>query len=994
MSIKETHYDIFNLNRLFAMSSLFLFFLILWTFADDYVRSWKDYQKEFRKLESNLTVDLLNNESSRILELEDYNFALEELEKSQIDLNAKKVSIDSIGNIISKLKDDQFKYNQELGFAKSVYDVAKFEYEYAVTYYSSKKIESAKKNMDLLYVDVEKNTLLVQEIEAALLNENNQLSILTSTFDESNAKVSQLEMQKSLYERKLKTVDPNSMTLPNKIANFIRDLPILDLSNPYYKINQVIIPDIKENMIFAEVSRVDRCMTCHLGIDKKGYEDAPQPYTTHPNLDLYVSSASAHSNEEFGCTSCHAGRGRGTDFTTSTHTPSSPEQEKEWVEKYDWKEMHHWQTPMYPSQHYEAGCLKCHSSEASIPESKDLNIGLALFEKASCNGCHYVERYDGNLNQRIGPNLTHLSSKTDREWTYRWVINPQNFRHNTWMPNFFELMDWENEADSLRTNQEIHAIVDYLFDNSQPFNMEKNTISGDFSNGENLYNNLGCKGCHQIQEEPVEIIHTVATLRQEYGPNLIGLGSKTNKQWLFNWLKNPKNYHPETLMPNLRLSDKQAADLTSYLLEFKNDEFMSTDISPVDEDIQSFIAKEFLSKSNSNKVVEEMVSSMSLEEKIDYNGSKLVQHYGCTGCHVIPGYQDAKRIGVALDGEGSKPLNKLDFGFVKIPHNRISWFKQKIKYPRSFDKNKVAGPYDGLRMPKFGFSDYEAEKITTYILALNNDPNKLPPATPKKDFIEKGQWVVKQNNCMGCHIMEGKGGDILAHYETNPEYGPPNLNTEGAKVHPDWLLSFFENPNTIRPNIMVRMPSFGLGEKKWNDLISYFQYWDNQTVQYEADYIVEKNNSMYRAGKVIHDMGACNSCHFYGEKLPTGDPQTWAPNLALSKSRLRADWLVEWFRNPQQIMPGTKMPKPYIPSQDELTTADASEIFGTDLMQFAGKEDDILRGLTNYVYTIPGKQDISNEISSFFEENGYDFLNPQEETDEYDDYDDWGDDDW
>ena len=25
-------------------------------------------------------------------------------------------------------------------------------------------------------------------------------------------------------------------------------------------------------------------------------------------------------------------------------------------------------------------------------------------------------------------------------------------------------------------------------------------------------------------------------------------------------------------MPNLRLSDKQAADLTSYLLEFKNDE--------------------------------------------------------------------------------------------------------------------------------------------------------------------------------------------------------------------------------------------------------------------------------------------------------------------------------------------------------------------------------------------------------------------------------------
>ena len=203
MSIKETHYDIFNLNRLFAMSSLFLLFLIFWTFADDYVRSWKDYQKEFRKLESKLTIDLLDSESSRILELEDYNLALKELEKSQIDLNAKKISIDSIGNIISNLKDDQFKYNQELGLAKSVYDVAKFEYEYAVTYYSPKKIKSAKTNMDLLYKDVEKNTLLVQEIEAALLNENNQLTLLTANFDKSNSKISQLEMQKSLYERKL-----------------------------------------------------------------------------------------------------------------------------------------------------------------------------------------------------------------------------------------------------------------------------------------------------------------------------------------------------------------------------------------------------------------------------------------------------------------------------------------------------------------------------------------------------------------------------------------------------------------------------------------------------------------------------------------------------------------------------------------------------------------------------------------------------------------------
>ena len=150
----------------------------------------------------------------------------------------------------------------------------------------------------------------------------------------------------------------------------------------------------------------------------------------------------------------------------------------------------------------------------------------------------------------------------------------------------------------------------------------------------------------------------------------------------------------------------------------------------------------------------------------------------------------------------------------------------------------------------------------------------------------------------------------------------------------------------------------------------------------------------FAAGAKLHEIGQCNSCHFYGEEFPTGDAPTWAPNLALTKERLNAGWVTEWLRNPGAIMPGTKMPAPYIPSKEELSTADASEIFGTDLMQLAGKEDDLLRGLTNYVYTIPGKEDISTQISSFFEENGYDFLNPQEETDEYDEFDDWGDDDW
>ena len=124
-----------------------------------------------------------------------------------------------------------------------------------------------------------------------------------------------------LLKSNLEKLSFDHMTLANKIANVVRDLPIIDFLDPYYKVQQTVVNEVKYNVNFAQVQTVDRCMSCHLGIDKKGYEDAPQPYTTHPNLDLYLTSSSPHPNERFGCTSCHAGRSRGSEFTSAVHMP-------------------------------------------------------------------------------------------------------------------------------------------------------------------------------------------------------------------------------------------------------------------------------------------------------------------------------------------------------------------------------------------------------------------------------------------------------------------------------------------------------------------------------------------------------------------------------------------------------------------------------------------------------------------------------------------------
>jgi cytochrome c2 len=52
----------------------------------------------------------------------------------------------------------------------------------------------------------------------------------------------------------------------------------------------------------------------------------------------------------------------------------------------------------------------------------------------------------------------------------------------------------------------------------------------------------------------------------------------------------------------------------------------------------------------------------------------------------------------------------------------------------------------------------------------------------------------------------------------------------------------------------------------------------------------------------------CLQCH--PTEISEGAPSAseLAPNLNLAANRLRSDWIVEWLKDPQNQMPGTRMP--------------------------------------------------------------------------------------
>jgi cytochrome c2 len=297
-------------------------------------------------------------------------------------------------------------------------------------------------------------------------------------------------------------------------------------------------------------------------------------------------------------------------------------------------------------------------------------------------------------------------------------------------------------------------------------------------------------------------------------------------------------------------------------------------------------------------------------------------------------------------------------------------------------------------MPNFYFSEEEIEAITTAVLSFNANKigEKLLAHKKAPDIFKKGHRLVKQYNCQGCHLIENRGGQLV-DLIGKPEYGPPNLHTEGRKANPDWLLSFLNNPSIIRPNLQAKMPSFHqISDEDWDAIIAYFQHMASEKVHYRSEHQFDTESTEFAAGQMLHEIGQCNSCHFYGEEFPTGDAPTWAPNLAMTKERLNPDWVHEWLKNPQEIMPGTKMPAPYLPDEAVLSAKGAVNDWGSDLIKLNGDTTKMLNGLRDYLWNIEGSNNIDDLVKTYFDKNGYDFES-SDGDDDYDDDDDWDDED-
>jgi mono/diheme cytochrome c family protein len=425
-----------TLDIVFAVSCVLMLVSVIWMFAQDYYRDFKQVQRKFRDVDEALTERTM---LERLPDGDSVRKASEDVRQARENFkNIKKANDRALKSLLAEKAQDE-------AYAQSV----KADYDSVMSLYNI-----AVENQAPAAITRRRNE--VKSLEEALIGAQAKLEKTERNLKEKQEEQKKAEAALSDAEDRLKKIAGDfdrfaKLTAQKrwKIGDTIRNLPVLDGFAAPTKIQQYTLAEYPIDYNFKYVTRFDRCTTCHLGMERPSFDkeslrklkDQPEglqdklnaaqeliaervkngedlgfdpgdlprkvvtipltdsqvnEYCAHPRLDLFVDANSPHPAEKFGCTSCHSGQGSATDFFNASHTPNNAAQKKEWTEKEGWASNHFWDYPMLAKRFVESSCLKCHHQVTDLIrygnkfEAPKLIKGYNLVRENGCFGCHEI----------------------------------------------------------------------------------------------------------------------------------------------------------------------------------------------------------------------------------------------------------------------------------------------------------------------------------------------------------------------------------------------------------------------------------------------------------------------------------------------------------------------------------------------------------------------------------------------------------------------------
>ncbi|MBI3006636.1 MAG: c-type cytochrome [Ignavibacteriales bacterium] len=391
----------------------------------------------------------------------------------------------------------------------------------------------------------------------------------------------------------------------------------------------------------------------------------------------------------------------------------------------------------------------------------------------------------------------------------------------------------------------------------------------------------GCYGCHEIKG---------FTDLPKIGPPLNTLMAKTQPEWIFPWVRNPKDYNPHTRMPNFKFSDGEAEAITAYLVS---------------------VAKQ---------------SSFSFERPRGSfaggnaaQGRQIFETIGCQGCHAVGNattVRDARGTTFDIAPELTRVGSKVS----------PDWLFDWVKNPRHYNNE--------TRMPSLRLTDTEARHIVAYLMSLKDNrrfaPASLDLSNPEK--ITAGDRLIREFGCAGCHSIKGMENEGKVSVELSDfgrkkyeqmDFGDTHELSEDDTVDyrenadgtvsvkhswRGWVYGKFKNPRQYQTErIVQKMPvyTFNDDEVKLIRLFLISMTKDVPLPTYQRTY--DKRMQDIEAGRRLTMTYNCIQCHQLEDRggyiLPLyQEAALGPPPLPESQgAKVQEPWLHSFLKNPTTI---------------------------------------------------------------------------------------------
>lgn len=490
------------------------------------------------------------------------------------------------------------------------------------------------------------------------------------------------------------------------------------------------------------------------------------------------------------------------------------------------------------------------------------------------------------------------------------------------------------------------------------------------NSGRVLLARYGCVRCHAVK-----LPDGSAMAASDDPPELTHIADKTTREWIYAWLKDPASYSASATMPNFRLSDADARDISAFLIANSvpkpGDTAATPHAEPADADTtagaslygQSFCASCHAAQNASgnlvggdlgpeltrigNKVKPEWLEAW-LNDPHTYDPKTAMPHYRWSGqqlalvkaflmgktdsdflanVHLDPATPAQIAHGKALVTEyGCAACHEI--GGVKKPDNfapelsRIGSkpvvqlvFVQGMPHTLpDYVAGKIRRPRafgQNLRMPQYSFTPQQVDALTTALLAQTDRSFTLPPSLQVSALHDSDYRAAGAAG----KLMEDL--NCYSCHRINGRGGDmaPDLTWEGSSVQRKWLDDFLKNPNTLRPALIRRMPKFNLSDSERAVLTDYIMN-VYQTPAFDRDEIPSSGyppELVEQGRQLFYTRYACQSCHIVDTKEDKGYV---GPPLEQVGTRLTAAWIFHYLKNPQALRPGTIEPNQNMSDDD------------------------------------------------------------------------------